>query len=213
MKFLSILCPGLFGKAMQWLMYLAAAALLLCGVWAAGHQSGRQAERIDALKTAGASIALAHRVYQADVRRGQEAVSTMLARVAQLAADNESLTRRLAHVPRFASTAACPQPGAARLTRGGVLRLNTALGAAELPASAASIPGAFAGADPAGGPDLSESVIGSASDISIDAAQSNAEINFGRCAAIRTRCLALIDYLKARPTDGSVDGLTPAEAP
>jgi len=176
----------LFGKAMHGLMYVAAAGLLLD-------------ERIDALKRTNAAVALATESFQADAARGQKAVSTMQARLAQLEADNDSLTRSLAHVPRVASTAACPQPGAARLTRGGVLRLNTALGHPELPASAAAVPGAAAGADPAGISEPAEP-----SGISVDDAQSNAEINYGRCAAIRTRCLALIDFLKARPTDGPI---------
>lgn len=185
----------LFGKAMHGLMYVAAAGLLLGGVWAGGRYAGQQDERIAALKRQGLAVAQATKTFQADAQRGQEAVSTMQARLAQLAADNDSLTRSLAHVPRVASTAACPQPGAARLTRGGVMRLNTALGHPELPAGAAAVPGAAAGADPAPA---------EPSGISVDDAQSNAEINYGRCAAIRTRCLALIDFLKARPTDGPI---------
>jgi len=180
----------LASKGMAWLMDLLAIAAVLSGTWFAGYHAGEKQERV--AQQAGQALALAaeHQLYVDQVERGAHAAADLLAQLAAQRASIESLDRRLANVPRFAPTAACPNPAGAQLSRAGVVRLNAALGFQELPASASAAAGADAQwAQPAG--------------VNAEQAQLNAEINFGRCTTIRTRCLALIDYIKSQPTDAA----------
>jgi hypothetical protein len=199
----------LASKGLAWLMGLLAIAAVLAGTWCAGSHSGRQQEQL--VQQAGKTLALAaeRQLYVDQVKRGERAVAGLNAQLATQRASIESLARRLANVPRFAPTTACANPAGAQLSRAGVVRLNTALGFQELPTSASGAAGALAGAGATGAsPEPGHGLTADAqwaepAGVSADQAQLNAEINFGRCTTIRTRCLALIDYIKSQPTDAA----------
>jgi hypothetical protein len=203
----------LASKGMAWLMDLLAIAAVLSGTWFAGYHAGEKQERV--AQQAGQALALAaeHQLYVDQVERGAHAAADLLAQLAAQRASIESLDRRLANVPRFAPTAACPNPAGAQLSRAGVVRLNAALGFQELPASASAAAGAAAGVGATGAlssasPEPGHGLTADAqwaqpAGVNAEQAQLNAEINFGRCTTIRTRCLALIDYIKSQPTDAA----------
>ena len=178
-----------------------AAVLVIAGTWFAGRYAGQADERLANSKKQVALLAKADRDFKAEQQRGRDAVKGMQAQLDQQALITDSLNRRLANVPRVASSPDCPRPAGAQLTRAGVVRLNTALGHPVVPAGPGGVPGAAAGADPAGGAAEPGAEWFEASGVTVDDAQRNAEVNFGRCTAIRTRCLALIDFLKTRPAD------------
>lgn len=170
-----------------------------------GELRGSYSARLACESDKTSAVAAEHQAYVKEVKRGSDAVAELRAQLdaAQLA--NDDLTRRLAHVPRFVSTPACPSPGDGQLTVAGLMRWNSALGYPGMPASACGVAGGATGPCAAG----ADEQLGQPAGVTVDQAQTNAEINFGRCKEIRTRCLALYEFLKSRPDGHAIKDIAP----
>lgn len=170
-----------------------------------GELRGRYSAQVECNAAKTRAVETEHQAYVKEVKRGSDAAAELRAQLdaAQLA--NDDLTRRLAHVSRFVSTPACPSPGDGQLTVAGLMRWNSALGYPGLPSSACGVPGSTSTACAAG----ADEQLGQPAGVNVEQAQANAEINFGRCAQIRTRCLALIEFLKSRPDGHAIKDITP----
>lgn len=183
----------------RWLGGAAAIALLVVGGYLVGHHVGQLDEQAAQGQRDAKAVIDAQREAREERDRGTQAARVLNARIASLEDQNRQIQERTANVPRIVASSVCQKPGAARLSRAGVLRLDTALGHPVMPTGAGGVPGAVAGADSA---DAGYDGLAAESVVTVDQAQSNCEANFGRCTAIRTRCLGLIDYLKTRPGQG-----------
>jgi hypothetical protein len=177
------------GAAMVAVMWLIAVLMLGWGLLAVGKSMGRAEGKATCAVAKVATVATAHQDYVRDIQDGHAKVAELESQLTTLRDQRETLQRKLAHVPRVVPTPACPDPGGVRLSVGGLLQWNAALGHPGLPADACGADEGPAGACAAAARD---------SGVSLEQAERNARRNFELASSIRAQCQALIERVRQR---------------
>lgn len=177
------------GAAMVAVMWLIAVLMLGWGLVAVGKSMGRSEGKATCAVAKVATVVTAHQDYVHDIQDGNAKVAELESQLTTLRDQRETLQRKLAHVPHVVPTPACPDPGGVRLSVGGLLQWNAALGHPGVPADACGADEGSASACAAAARD---------SGVSLEQAERNARRNFELASGIRAQCQALIERVRQR---------------